>query len=150
MLKFVRVGMTVALLLAPATSVPQQFAKYRQIEAYEVRPHILMMPRYSADGNPCELVLERLHYSPTMIDLDSALSRKEIDDVFNELVPVTERGEKAKDADLMTLFGVAASTTEDFEKITIEISGAVRLEGKHKRIVEDVVATLTWKHRTCQ
>jgi hypothetical protein len=38
-------------------------AHFKAIEAYEVRPGILLQPRYTAEGQICEIGLERLHYS---------------------------------------------------------------------------------------
>ena len=74
------------ILLLPALNTGRErFAKYKPVEAYEIRQGILMMPRYSADGQVCEIGLEKLHYSPEMIRVDSSLSREEIDQIFDEL-----------------------------------------------------------------
>jgi hypothetical protein len=74
MLKLVGLGLTVVLVLnAALTAQPQQFEKYRKVEAYEVRPGLLVMPRYASDDEVCEIGLERLLYSPELIRLDPAL-----------------------------------------------------------------------------
>jgi hypothetical protein len=86
-------------MLNASTATQQQFAKYRKIEAYEVRPGILMMPRYTTGDEVCEIGLERLHYSPELIRIDSGLSRKEIDLALDELVPIEERGKPSGAAD---------------------------------------------------
>jgi hypothetical protein len=67
-----------------------KFSKYHSIEAYEIRPGILMIPRYSQDGQVCEMGLQRMHYSPEIVRFDSSLSRSEIDGLFDELVPADE------------------------------------------------------------
>jgi len=72
------------LLLITSNPGRERFAKYKAVEAYEIRPGILMMPKYSTDGQICEIGLEKLHYSPDMIRLDSSLSRKDIDQIFDE------------------------------------------------------------------
>jgi hypothetical protein len=69
--KFVGLSLTILIMLNAVTTAQQQFAKYRKIEAYEIRPGILMMPRYTADDRVCEIGLEKLHYSPERIRLDS-------------------------------------------------------------------------------
>jgi hypothetical protein len=52
----------VAMFLLPTVNpAHEKFAKYKAVEAYEIRPGILMMPRYSADGQVCEIGLEKLH-----------------------------------------------------------------------------------------
>src|SRR5208282_383403 len=103
------IGLACVFMLLFPTMKPQskKFSKYKAIETYEVRPGFLIMPRYSDDGLVCEIGLEKLHYSPEMIRLDSSLSREEIDQIFDELVPADERGPKTKDfgANLIDLVG---------------------------------------------
>jgi hypothetical protein len=95
MSKLIGLALAAVLLLPSANPVREQFAKYKAVEAYEIRPGVLMMPRYSSDGQVCEIGLEKLHYSPEIIRLDSSLSREEVDQVLEELVPANERGRVA-------------------------------------------------------
>jgi hypothetical protein len=150
------VGLTcAAMLLLLTAAAPQsgQFSKYKAVEAYEIRPGILMMPRYSADGQVCEIGLEKLHYSPEIIRLDSSLSRAEIDQLFNELVPADERGPRSKDfeRDLITQEGGGITTTAVFENVTIQIFGKdLSAPHKHEIVEDDIVAIVRWKNRKCQ
>jgi len=132
----------------------EKFAKYKAIEAYEVRPGILMMPRYSDDGRVCEIGLERRHYSPEMIRLDPGLSREEIDQVFEELVPTNERGPKSAvlgPEDLILMVGHTLTTIVDFQNVTIQIHGSeVRASNKREIVEDGIAATLQWKNRKCQ
>src|ERR1700719_3998088 len=143
-----------ALLSPSVNSDQEKFAKYKPIVAYEIRPGILVMPRYSADGQVCEIGLERLHYSPEMIRLESGLSTKEINQVFDELVPADERGPRVKDDPLGTLVtevGQSLTTTTDFQNVTIQIYAASSsTAGKAGITIEEVAATLKWKNRKCQ
>jgi hypothetical protein len=139
------------LLLATANPVHEQFAKYKAVEAYEIRPGVLMIPSYSSDGQVCEIGLEKLHYSPEIIRLDSSLSRKEIDDIFDELVPADERGPRSKDllGTLITGSSGSQTTNIDFRNVSIQIyCAAVRDKGGIT--VDEVAATLKWKNRTCR
>jgi hypothetical protein len=86
----------------------ERFSKYKALEAYEVRPSILMMPHYAKDGNLCEIDLERLHFLPGRIDLDSGLTIEEINAVANELIPRSERGQRQSSLDSTVLNGEAA------------------------------------------
>lgn len=132
-----------------------RFSKYKQVEAYEVRPGILMLPTYSDDGQVCEIGLQILHYSPEMIRLDSGTTPKDVDEVLDELVPASERGPKSKvlAGDLVTQNGPGSVRTTDFENVTVQI--VARDEGwptakKRKTVEIDVVATVVhWKNRTC-
>jgi hypothetical protein len=51
-----------ALCIA-ATALGQTSAdltsKYRQVISYEVRPGVLVTPKYTAEGQVCEMVIER-------------------------------------------------------------------------------------------
>ena len=146
-------SVAVVLLLVAANPAREKFAKYKTVEAYEIRPGILMMPRYSADGQVCEIGLEKLHYSPEKIRLDSSLSRKEIDEIFDELVPGDERGPKPTGvlAQGMTNFsGQSMVSDEEYQNVSIQIYGGVTPDGKVAVIVDEVTATLKWKNRNCQ
>ena len=153
MLKFVSLSLTILIMLNAATPAQQRFAKYREIEAYEVRPGILMMPRYTADNEVCEIGLERLHYSPNLIRLDSGLSRKELDQILDELVPSDERGKPSKDTvgNLITRGGHSLTMNIEFENVSIQIYGATSPSDRKNEItVNEVIATVKWKHRICR
>jgi hypothetical protein len=144
-----------AMLLFPSANPDREkFAKYKAVEAYEIRPGVLMMPSYSSDGQVCEIGLEKLHYSPETIRLGFSLSRKEIDQIFDELVPPDERGPQSKDfaGTLLTQPGGSITTYIGFQNVTIQIYGDVSPSaGKGATGVDEVVAaTLIWKNRKCQ
>ena len=146
------IGLVVAaLLLVPSVNPDRErFAKYKAVEAYEVRPGLLALPTYSADGQVCEIGLEKLHYSPEMIRLDSTLSRKELDQIFGELAPDDERGPKLG-RDLITMSGYGVTTTIDFKNVSLQITGKELSSSAQRGVVEDeIVATIRWKLRQCQ
>jgi len=152
MSKLIGVALIATLLLPSANLAREQFAKYRAIEAYEVRPGILMMPRYSDDGHVCEIGLEKLHYSPDKIRLDSSLSRTEVDEIFDELVPVAQRGERLKGiaGNLSTESGQDLTTNIEFDNVSIQIYAQILSASKRRTIVDEVAATLRWKNRKCR
>jgi hypothetical protein len=63
MMRLIGLASAIAFLLFPAKSENERFSKYKRVEAYEVRPGILMMPRYSADRKVCMVVLQKDHYA---------------------------------------------------------------------------------------
>lgn len=154
MSKVISLTFAAVLLLAFTNPSHEKFTKYKTVQAYEIRPGILMMPTYSADGQVCQIGLEKLHYSPEVVRLDSSLSRKEIDEIFDELVPANERGPRPKDfaRDLITQSGHSLVTSKDFENVVIQIYGDVSpAAGKRGTItVDEVAATLKWKNQRCQ
>jgi hypothetical protein len=142
--------LTVLTVLTVATASRERFAKYPKIEAYEVRPGILMMPRYTATDEVCEIGLEKLHYSPELIRLDSALTRDEINQILDELVPTDERGKPSERA-TMTESGPGLITTMDFENVSIQIYGATSPSTRKNDIrVNEVAARVKWKLRICR
>jgi hypothetical protein len=145
---------TICVLLLLLTASPQKntMAKYKAVEAYEVRPGILMFPSYSEDGQVCEIGLERRHYSPEKITLYSTLSREEIDAIVDELAPASERGPKSQNPldDLMLVVGHGRTTFEKYENVTVEIEGVVIANSNKKRTVDNVAAIIGWKHRECK
>jgi len=144
---------TAILMLLVATPQGVKFSKYRTVEAYEIRPGVLMMPRYSEDGHVCEIGLEKRHYSPQEINLNSILSRKEIDQIFDELVPPDERGPKSSDfgADLTVQGGGSITTNIGYENVSLRIfSEQLPSSSRREIVINDIVATIHWKNRKCQ
>jgi hypothetical protein len=150
--KIVNYCLVLFAVLVSAMSSQRPFAKYQAIEAYEVRPGILMMPRYTVDNEVCEIGLERLHYSPKLIRLESGLSRTEINQTIDELVPSDERGKATKESNaLITQSGASLTTRMEYENVRIEIYGAVSPSNrKGDTTVNEVIAKITWKKRQCR
>jgi hypothetical protein len=131
-----------------------KFTKYKKVETYEVRPGILMMPRYSEDGQVCLIELQRRLYSPEQVSVSPSLLPDEIDQIINELVPAREKGPRPKnllEQGTTDFIGSTMVTDEEYENISIRIYGEILHGSKVKHIVaEDVVATIQWKNRKCQ
>ncbi len=145
-------AISVLILLLTASPQKNTMAKYKAVEAYEVRPGILMFPSYSEEGQVCEIGLERRHYSPEIITLYSTLSRKEVDAIVDELAPASERGPKSQNPldSLMLVVGPGMTTFEQYENVTVRIESAVIANSGKKTTVDDVVAVIIWKHRKCK
>jgi hypothetical protein len=142
----------VLLLLLTAPPQKNPMAKYKAVEAYEVRPGILMFPSYSEEGQVCEIGLERRHYSPEMIRLDSTFSREDVDAIVDELAPASERGPKSQIPldGLILVVGPGMTTLEQYENVTVQIESAVIANSKKKSTVDEVAAVIKWKHRKCK
>lgn len=153
MARMIWLVLAATLLSGSNESAQNKFANYRAITAYEIRPGVLAMPRYSADGEVCEIALEKLRYSPEKIILDSSLSRGEINQVFEELVPADERGAKSKDLrrPLIAQNGRSITTITEYENVSIQIFSEDLSKPGQRDITEtDIVATARWKNRACQ
>jgi hypothetical protein len=153
MLRLIGAVMAVTLLSPSFNSTREGFAKYRSVEAYEVRPGILMMPRYSAEGHICEIGLEDLHYTPGLVRLDAELSRTEIDQILDQVVPDSERGPKVKDplGTLIMRRGSSITMNIDYEYVSEQIYSVVTSPPKKKQVVTETrAAVIRWKNRECQ
>jgi hypothetical protein len=143
-----------ALLLLSANSGRDRFGKYKAVEAYEVQPGVLMMPRYSADGQVCEIGLQREQYSAGTLEPRASLSREDIDRVFDKLVPADERGPKSAEPPLDTLITQSSHTLRirtDYENVLLKIVYEVLPSSNSDDTnVGDNVAIIQWKNRKCQ
>ncbi len=140
-------------LVGVAALAGTKFAGYKRVEAYQVRPGVLMMPRYSASGQVCEIGLEPLHYSEGLVRLSPGFSRKVIIQVFQQLVPANESGPKAKgpEGELITRVGEGITTTENFQNVSLQIySRVLSATGKGGVTIENVAAIIRWKRRRCR
>ena len=142
----------IACVALAANHADGRFARYKAVKAYEIRPGILMIPSYAPDGQLCELGLEKLHYSPEKIRLDSVLFRKDIKQIFDELVPSAERGPQPKgvlERGMTTFAGLGMVSDDEYQNVSIKIYGNA-VPNKEGIIADEIVATLKWKDRNCQ
>jgi hypothetical protein len=134
------------LLQVPANPGREQFAKYKAVEAYEIRPGILMMPSYTIDGQVCQIEIEKRHYSNDTAFLDSKLPHEEMIQIIDELAPPSERGPQTMNfgREYMSEYaGNSVTTFADYKNVSINIFREASSAG-------DIVATIQWKNRKCQ
>jgi hypothetical protein len=127
-----------------------KFSKYKAVEAYEVRPGILMMPQYAADGEVCEIGLERRRYSPKMIQLDGDIQGKDLNDIVDELAPDAERG--LKDVIERTEEdGGGMTTFRDYQNVSVVIySHVLNNERRNIEVEPNIAVTIAWKNHKCE
>jgi hypothetical protein len=63
------------------------------VTSYEVRPGNLMTPKYSADGQVCQMSIERQRRRRRGVMFDSFMSDKLVKEIVDELAPRSERCE---------------------------------------------------------
>lgn len=149
MTKLIAVIISAAFLMMAANPQQGLFAKYKRIEAYEVRPGVLAMPRYTSNGQVCEIGIERRRYSPGKIFLNSDLSRDTIDSILDEFAPIRERGKQLNDLheiDLISQVGDSATTLLEYQNVVVVIFRNVSSTSDEG----DFAATINWKGRKCQ
>jgi hypothetical protein len=123
-------------------------AMYPVVTSYEVRPGILMIPRYTADGQVCEMSFARQHTTRSGVYLDSLISDKLANDIYDELVPPAVRGHELHDAPdpsgTVVTVGSTDITLYNYENIQITYE---TLTGQRPGVVAVVIS---WKNRTCR
>jgi hypothetical protein len=136
-------SLTALLLLAGANSQDKVFAKYKPIQAYEIRPGMLAIPRYSADGKMCQVRVERV---------GRTLLQHEIDPIAEELAPVAARGRRWKGLDENIAIGLGYSKETVYEDVTIVTSGNIypTCTGLNDyRVTGPLEFTIVWTKRKC-
>jgi hypothetical protein len=144
-----------SLLLLTLSGNPDrdQFSKYKTVEAYEIRPGILMMPSYAADGQVCEIGLERRRYSPEVIRLDSDIPDKDLNEIIDELVPASERGPRSKGliGEEVEIDGGGMTANSDYENVSVQtFSHVLNNTRRNMKFEPNVAATIKWKNRKCE
>jgi hypothetical protein len=141
-------GLVLALALR-SQSVADLNAKYPVVTSYEVRPGILMIPRYTDDGQVCEMSFARQHTTRSGLYLDSRISNKLANDIANELAPPATRGDELhgpphpSGMDVTT--GRVHMTVYNYENLEIMFAG---LTGEYPGV--DAVV-ISWKNdRKCK
>jgi len=148
------IGVALAALCAGQSS-HKSLAHFKPIEAYEVRPGILMLPRYAADGQICEIGLEKLHYSGGAIELEPSLTNAEVDEIADQLVSRDERGPKPTnllEQDGSEFYGLSAVMSEEYQNISIDTYGSIKGTSPKGTIMlgNIAVATIKWCQRSCK
>jgi hypothetical protein len=123
-------------------------AKYPVVNAYEVRPGILMTTKYAGNGQVCEMVLEKRHKTVEKTDFGSTIPHELVRQLLDELVPTVDRGKTTKrylrgDSE-STISGNVEITESEYENVSIEILGSLSPGASG-----DMVVTIHWKKRTC-
>jgi hypothetical protein len=162
MRRFIPLFLAIIVLALVAWAQTNSFSRYKRVEAYEVRPGVLMMPQYSADGQVCAIGLDKRRYSPEVIRVNPEFTQKEIDEILNELVPSQERGPKKDDfeGNYMIISGSGMITTSDYENVSVQtyihVSNIAKERGtnslgwpKQNISGETVAGAILWKNRKC-
>jgi hypothetical protein len=138
----------VALAVA-STEHDQRFSNYKAIKAYETGSGILVLPRYSSDGQLCEVTLEKQHYSDNSVDLGSALSHDKIMEVVNLIAPASERGKSTMPFGTEYLSkhdGNSITTFADYEAVSVQIYG----RSSPTFDAGDIAARIRWNKPVCK
>ncbi len=147
--------MFMASLLVLATLHERRFNQLQAVEAYEIRPGILMTPIYSDAGEVCQITLEKRRVSSKGVNLEAEMSSEEIYGIFDELVPKIERGQpklNLPEGGSLTLGdGSGLTTIVAYENVSIQMYGK-RKNANTRGFFPGgyVAATIDWEKHKCR
>jgi len=120
-------------------------AKYSHVTAYKVRPDVLMTARFAADGQVCEMTIEKRETTDTVIRFGDSFSEKEVQGLTDDLVPQNERGRNLTRALNEDIDGDFITTKFTYENVLFRVYGILR----PKDAAGDKVIIITWPKRPC-
>ena len=136
------------LTLGTATS-SDRIRKYPAVEAYEIRPGVVLTPIYTAHHDLCEIGIEKRHYFNNKVDMNAAMTEEEILSMFDELVPMEERGGPAEglppDTEISESDLGMLSTRVPYEDVTVTMYGLKDRPDRQKYIA----AIISWNDTPC-
>ena len=123
-------------------------AKYPNV-AYRIRPHVLMTARFAADGQVCEMTLEKGQRTDTSIPYDDSFSNEEVRSLMDDLAPEGQRGRDLTGRFQGTIEGLGYTTVYTYENVLVHVYGIRQLGAGQVGTGGYKVIVITWRNRTC-
>jgi hypothetical protein len=146
MMKLVASICLLAFVLGPSSD---RFKRYHAVEAYEIRPGVIVTPVYSASRDVCETSIEKRHYFSNKVDMEGVMSKEQIMSLFDELVPRGERGGPAgrlpAETEISEVDLGMLSTRIPYENVSLVMYGKKDKPDRQKY----VAAIISWNKPQC-
>jgi len=148
MMKLISPICLLAFVVNPSTD---RFQKYHAVQAYEIRPGVIVTPIYSANHDVCEISIEKRHYFNDVVNMEAAMSKEEIVSLFDELVPQGDRGgpglkwKLPPDTEISELDGGVLNTRIPYANVTLAMYGKKDSPERQKYIT----AIISWNKLQC-
>ena len=123
-------------------------AKYPNI-AYRIRPHVLMTARFAADGQVCEMTLEKGQRTDASIPYDDSFSNEEVHSLMDDLVPERQRGRDLTGRFQGIIEGLSYTNVYTYENVLVHVYGNRAFGLGDDRLAGNKVIVITWRTRTC-
>jgi hypothetical protein len=152
--RFLYISLFLVLTAAPvwAQTSSDLNSKYgAPTQSYEIRPGIFLTVKYAADGQVCEMSVEKRHIQASgTIDLDSiTISSEERRMIVDELAPAVKRGERQKDSGDVLIVGGGGTEIDNYENVSISYHS--RYTPSKEAIIRGTAAiVIAWKNRPCK
>jgi len=124
-------------------------AKYPNVIAYRVRPHVLMTARFASDGQVCEMTLEKGQRTDTSIPFDDSFSNEEVHSLMDDLAPEGQRGRDLTGRFHGTIEGLSFTNEYTYENVLVHVYGTMQVGAGQVGATGNKVIVITWRTRTC-
>jgi hypothetical protein len=114
------------------------------LNAFVVRPGLLMTAKYAADGKLCEMYIVEARTPGSNIGLRTPLTVETVPGLIDELVPKGERGDKLRWP--VQTQGMTLQAFYKYENVSIElVQNLLPAKGW-----SDSILTIKWNNRVCK
>jgi len=101
-------------------------AKYDRFTAYKIGPDLLMTPKFGADGQVCNMAIEKRHNTDDGIQYETLFSEGEVRNLGETLVPEKERGRNLTPVLNGTVIGSDMTVEYAYENVLVRAYGNAR------------------------
>ncbi len=144
MTKFVRIALLVCGFASAALGQTKSdlSKKYQSISAYEIRPGVLMVAKFDAAGEVCEVTISGNPELLVHSGASQVLTNQLADALVDELSPPSERGQPHEWLNpASTVAGGTYFDKKDYENISVERRGTIGESLQSLKII--------WTKRRC-
>lgn len=141
--QIVLVLVLIAGTVAAQNSAELQFKYGPPLDAFVIRPGLLMTAKYAADGKVCEMYIVEARTPGSNIVLRTPLNLETVPALIDELVPEGERGSKLRWP--AQTQGMTLQAVYKYENVSIElVQNLLPSKGW-----SDGILTIKWNNRVC-
>jgi hypothetical protein len=108
-----------------------------------------MTARFAADGQVCEMTLEKGQRTDTSIVFLDFFSKEEVHGLIDDLVPEGLRGRDLTKRFNGSIEGLSVTTEYTYENVLVHVYGTRQVEAGQVGAAGDKVIVITWRTRTC-
>lgn len=146
---FKRSYLCLLLVLTAGTVVAQSSAELQAkygapVDAFVIRPGLLMTAKYAADGKVCEMYVIEARTPGSHIARRTPLTPDTVPALIDELLPENERGSKLRWPAQSQ--GMTLQVSYRYENVTSDLVQTLMPSAGWS----DSVLTIKWKNRVCQ
>jgi hypothetical protein len=130
--------------------------KCARFTAYKIGPDLLMTPKFAADGQVCEMAIEKRHNADNGIHYETFFSEGEVRNLGDSLVSEKERGRNLTPPLNGEVMGSDMTVEYTYEHLLVRAYGPARPQGNAATYANGrqmdggySLVIITWPKRPC-